>query len=215
MLIPLAFSRNINISFYFTEGSIIYEENKINIGYEELITLCLESASCAINNPQLFHILSKSTSRKMLISSVFCVMDIFSLQVHSFATNIFSRGSPCAEPKCAKFDELIDSGKEGPGVIACIRLNDMFSELVRMYQANIGVDSFDAGITCVKKLSAEWLWNFRDIVIGLSRFSVFTTYLRIPTEIWTMGWEVDPGNSYNSELLTVFPYNIPGEFNYY
>ena len=202
----------VNNHLFITDGSIVYEENKTSIGYEELITLCLESASCAITNRQLFHILSKSKSKEMLISSVFCVMDIFSFQVNSFATNIFSRVSPCAEPKCAKFDQLIDSGEEGPGVIACIRLNDMFSELVRMYQANIGVEAFEAGITCVKKLSAEWLWHFRDIIIGLSRFPVFTTYLRIPTEIWNMGWEIDKSHSYNSELVTVFPYNIPGEF---
>ena len=87
----------------------------------------------------------------------------------------------------------------------------MFSELVRMYQANIGIESFEAGITCVKKLSTEWVRNFRDIVIGLSRFPVFTTYMRIPTEIWKIGWEVNSGNLHSREEATVFPYNIPGK----
>ena len=123
---------------------------------------------------------------------------------------MFTNGSSCVEPKCIKIEELFESGEETPSIVACIRLNDMFSELVRMYQSNIGVGTSQKGLTCVTKLSSVWFRNFEDLVIGLSRFPIFTTYLRIPTDIWKMGWSTESSNVSNLDNITVFPYNIPG-----
>ena len=143
---------------------------------------------------------------------MFCVVDIFSTQLDLFANNAFSQGFNVRhEASCNKFEKLFELGEETPSVVACVRLNDMFSELVRLYQTNIGVSSSETGSNSMTKLSSGWLRNFRDIIIGLSRFPIFTTYLRIPTEIWTMGWQVDDQNQSNLEDATVFPYNIPGK----
>ena len=198
-------------SIFISAGVMFYEENKTNIGFEELITLCLDVTSCAFNNPTIFQNLSsQKSSKKLDISAVFCALDIYSIQVQPFGTNMFSHGSHSIEPKCWKFDELFESGEETPSIIAAIRLNDMFSELVRMYQLNGGFEDSDTRYSRMTKLPQYWFKSFRDIVIGLSRTPLFTTYMRIPTEIWKMGWRVEEKSCISSEEMIVFPYNIPG-----
>ena len=194
----------------FSDKYGICHEGKTNAGYEELISLTLDAAACGLNNSRIFQSLCDSKSRNLVISSTFCVIDIFSHEVFPFGTSMFTNGSSCVEPKCIKIEELFESGEETPSIVACIRLNDMFSELVRMYQSNIGVGTSQKGLTCVAKLSSAWLRNYGDLVIGLSRFPIFTTYLRIPTDIWKMGWSTESSNVSNLDNITVFPYNIPG-----
>ena len=190
---------------------MFYDENKTHVGYEEIITLCLDVTSRALNNPTIFQNLSsQKSSKKLVISSVFCSLDIFSLQVQPFGTNMFSHGSHSIEPKCWKFDELFESGEETPSIVAAIRLNDMFSQLVRMYQFNGCFEGSETGFSSMTKLPPDWFKSYRDIVIALSRTPLFTTYMRIPTEIWTMGWRVEAKSTFGSEEMTVFPYNIPG-----
>ena len=123
---------------------------------------------------------------------------------------MFSRGSHSIEPICGQFEELFETGDETPSIVAAIRLNDMFSELTRMYQSNGGLVESETASCSLIKLPTYWFNLFRDIVIGLSRTSLFTTYLRIPTEIWTMGWRIETKRS--SEEMTIIPYNIPGNF---
>ena len=125
-----------------------------------------------------------------------------------FGTNIFSRGLHSIEPICGQFEELFETGDETPSIVAAIRLNDMFSELTRMYQSNGCLVESETASCSLIKLPPYWFSHYRDIVIGLSRTSLFTTYIRIPTEIWTMGWRIETKRS--SEEMTIIPYNIPG-----
>ena len=73
---------------YISAGGTFYEENRTRIGFEELITLCLDVTSAALNNPLIFQNLSSEKSRKLVISSVFCSLDIFSQEAQNFGTSI-------------------------------------------------------------------------------------------------------------------------------
>ena len=194
---------------YISAGGTFYEENRTRMGFEELITLCLDVTSAALNNPLIFQNLSSEKSRKFVISSVFCSLDIFSQQAQNFGTSIFSHGSHSNQPICGQFEEIFESGEETPSIVAAIRLNDMLSELILVYQSSSCSEGSEIGSSSLTKLPPDWFKNYRDIVIGLSRTPLFTTYMRIPTEIWTMGWRVEPQITSNEML--VIPYNIPGK----
>ena len=94
---------------YISAGGTFYEENRSRMGFEELITLCLEVTSAALNNSLIFQNLSSEKSRKFVISSVFSSLDIFSQQAHNFGTSLFSHGSHSNQPICEQLEEIFET----------------------------------------------------------------------------------------------------------
>ena len=79
-------------------------------------------------------------------------------------------------PVCASFKAARESGEETPLSASCILLNELLSD-------------FLAENSKAKILMPEnWLESYKCILIGLGRLEKLTLYMRIPPELWTLGW---------------------------
>lgn len=80
-------------------------------------------------------------------------------------------------PICPAFKVAADEDQTTPCIAACIQLNELFTDLMLFSQSK-----------AKKAMPSNWFRSYESILIGLCRLEKFTLYMRIPPELWTLGW---------------------------
>ena len=139
---------------------------------EHQLNLALGAVAAAVKNEHLLHWYSSSElGTSYLTSAVLSTRMYFSLKLSLTSMNLFQSKSFEDQLEVVSNDNAI--------ILACLQINEMFT-FVLEHQSQFRSEAKNM-VRCLE-----------DLVLGLARMPVFTTYLRIPPKIWKFGWEVTP-----------------------
>ena len=87
-----------------------------------------------------------------------------------------------------------------PSALAAVRLNEMFTVTIAAPEKGGGVEGALFESTCRNVAQ-----SLESLLVGLARMPIFNTYIRVPPEIWKLGWdpEVHPDAPTKFPLLPV------------
>lgn len=146
-------------------------DEKVVVGKEETSVQCLKVVALALADHQVSEFLSRDQQRTNLWPTSICLLlsDIVLVR--------YSIGTSNQVPICSAFKVASEEGQETATIVACIKLNDLFTDLL------------DGKASKAKAVMPRcWFDSYQSIIIGLCRLTKFTSYLRNPPELWTLGW---------------------------
>ena len=150
-------------------------DEKILQGREETTCLCLNVASMILAHPKISEYLSKTPASKHasigddLWSTSICLLlnDIVLVKFAILSNQV---------PLCPAFKVASEEDQETPTMVASIKLNELLTDL-------------SCKDSKARNLMPDcWYKPYKSMVIGLCRLDKFTSYMRIPPELWTLGW---------------------------
>ena len=152
-------------------------DEKVLQGKEETSCLCLQTASKILAHPKVSKYLSKnhgsgaSTTKDNddLWSTSMCLLinDIMFVRFEFSSNQV---------PTCPAFKVASEESQETPTMVASMKLNELLTDLTNK-------DSKARSL-----MPDCWYKPYKGLIIGLCRLDKFTSYMRIPPELWILGW---------------------------
>lgn len=166
---PQALVRFCILGMEYVKWLAMNNENKIQ-GFENHLHKALSAAASMFQNQITMSVLCQAESQSLLVSAILSLLSLFQRHLKMQQLNVSHPDS---------FDPILREGGETAELVrACIELNAMFTFLLEDERR-------------IQETGKDLTPILNDVILGLSRVPLFTSYLRIPTQVWKMGLELN------------------------